>query len=215
MPARSPRTQVDDERKDHIDPNRSRKGTAPNHYRPITCSPMMRKIVTAQKREEIYFSQTSRGSFSEGQIGWRKWSRAKGELLYFDQQILNESKTTKKAYYMVLQSWKTDRLKMYKISHKDINFISSGSCPFLFKVLTLNVAICIVYLHFRNFCLSFVVNFSNTKARAPNSAGHIPFLPSRRAMQFGHVVWVWVMFIFRWLFLFSSTEASLIHEQQN
>ena len=37
--------------------------------------------------------------------------------------------------------------------------ISSGSCPILFKVLTLNVAICIVCLHFSNCCLSSVANF--------------------------------------------------------
>ena len=34
------------------DPN---KGTAPNNYRPITCLPMMWKILTAQIREEIYY----------------------------------------------------------------------------------------------------------------------------------------------------------------
>ena len=47
-----------------------------------------------------------------------------------------------------------------------------GSCPILFKVLTLNVAICIVRLHFSNFCLSSVVEFSNTEARP---AGRAPF----------------------------------------
>ena len=30
------------------------KGTAPNNYRPITCLPMMWKILTTQIREEIY-----------------------------------------------------------------------------------------------------------------------------------------------------------------
>ena len=40
------------------DPN---KGTAPNNYRPITCLPMMWKILTAQIREEIYYSLISRG----------------------------------------------------------------------------------------------------------------------------------------------------------
>ena len=30
--------------------------------------------------------------------------------------------------------------------------VSSGSCPILFKVLTLNVTICIVCLHFSSFC---------------------------------------------------------------
>ena len=44
--------------------------------------------------------------------------------------------------------------------------VSSGSCPILFKVLTLNVAICIVCLHFSNFyCLSSVADFSNNFSR--------------------------------------------------
>ena len=67
--------------------------------------------------------------------------------------------------------------------------VSSGSCPILFKVFTLNVAICIGCLHFSSFCcLSSVADFSKTEARAPTSAGHAPFLPARRAMRFMHVV---------------------------
>ena len=93
--------------------------------------------------------------------------------------------------------------------------VSSGSCPILFKVLTLSVAICIVCLHFGNFCcLSSVADFSNTETRALTSAGHAHFLPVRRAMRFGYGVWVWVMVIFQRLFLFSFTEANLIEEQQ-
>ena len=79
--------------------------------------------------------------------------------------------------------------------------ISSGSCPILFKVLMLNVAICSVCLHFCSFChLSSVADFSNTEARAPTSAGRAPFSPAQRAMRFVYVVWVWVMVIFWWLF---------------
>ena len=93
--------------------------------------------------------------------------------------------------------------------------VSFSSWPILFKVLTLNVAICIVCLHFSSFCcLSSVADFSNTEARAPTSAGCTPFLPAWRVMQFMYVVWVWVMVIFRWLFLFSSIEATLMDEQQ-
>ena len=57
--------------------------------------------------------------------------------------------------------------------------VSSGSWPILFKVLTLNVTICIVLLHFSNFCfsLSSVADFSNTGARAPTSAGRALFYP--------------------------------------
>ena len=75
--------------------------------------------------------------------------------------------------------------------------VSSGSWPILFRVLTLNVAICVVCLHFSNFCLSSVVDFSNIQARAPASTGRTPFLPERRAMRFMYMVWVWVMVIFR------------------
>ena len=94
--------------------------------------------------------------------------------------------------------------------------VSSGSWPILFRVLTLNVAIWIVCLHLSSFCLSLssVADFSNTEARAPTSAGRAPSLPAWRAMRFMYVFWVWVMVIFRWLFLFSSTEATLIDEQQ-
>ena len=78
-----------------------------------------------------------------------------------------------------------------------VNAVSSGSWPILFKVLTLNVAIWIVCLHFSSFyCLSSVADFSNTEVRAPTSAGRAPFLPARRAMQFMYVVWVWVMVTF-------------------
>ena len=41
------------------------KGTAPNNYRPITCLPMIWKILTAQIREKIYYSLTSRGLFPD------------------------------------------------------------------------------------------------------------------------------------------------------
>ena len=110
------------------------KGAAPNNYRPITCLPMMWKILIAQMREEIYYSLTSRGLFPGEQKGCCKGSRGTAELIYMDQHILNEIKTRwknlaiawidyKKAYDMVLQSWIINCLKMYKISHEVINFI--------------------------------------------------------------------------------------------
>ena len=63
--------------------------------------------------------------------------------------------------------------------------LSSGSWPILFDVLTLNVAICIELLHFSNFSFSLnsVTNFSNTRARAPNSAGPAPFFYPREELR--------------------------------
>ena len=66
------------------DPN---KETAQNNYRPITCLPMMWKILTAQIRGKIYYSLTSRGLFPDEQKGCDKGYRGTGELLYIDQHI--------------------------------------------------------------------------------------------------------------------------------
>ena len=95
---------------------------------------MTRKILTAQLREEIYNSPTSRGLFPKEQKRYREGSRGTAELLYVDQNIVSESKIRRKnlamawmnykrAYYMVLQSWIINCLKMYKISQELINFI--------------------------------------------------------------------------------------------
>ena len=51
------------------------KGTAPNNNRLITCLPIMWKILTAQIKEEIYYSLTSHGLFSEEQKGCHRHSR--------------------------------------------------------------------------------------------------------------------------------------------
>ena len=53
------------------------KGTAPNNYRPITCLPIVRKILIAQIREEIYDSLTSHGLFPEDQRGCCKGFKEK------------------------------------------------------------------------------------------------------------------------------------------
>ena len=92
-----------------------------------------------------------------------------------------------------------------------VDAISSDSCPILFKVLTLNVAICSVCLHFNSFdCLSSVADFSNTEARAPTSAGRTPFFTHAKSdavcvcgLSVGHGYLSMVV-------LFSSIEATLI-----
>ena len=62
-------------------------GTSPNNYRPITCLPMMWKILTAHIREKIYYPLISRGTFPKEQKGCRKRTRGTGELLYIDKHI--------------------------------------------------------------------------------------------------------------------------------
>ena len=78
-------------------------------------------------------------------------------------------------------------LRMYRCSWMHImsmlwcmaNAVGFDSCPFLFKILTLNIAICIVLLHFNNFYLSYVADFSNTESRATTPAGRTLFYPCK------------------------------------
>ena len=56
--------------------------TASNNYRFITCLLMMWKILTAQIREEIYYSLISYGLFPKQQKGCCKEIRGTRELLY-------------------------------------------------------------------------------------------------------------------------------------
>ena len=56
--------------------NDQSKGTTPNTYCSITCLEIMWKILTAQIKEEIYYSLTSHLLFPEVQNGWRKISEA-------------------------------------------------------------------------------------------------------------------------------------------
>ena len=91
--------------------------------------------------------------------------------------------------------------------------ISSGSCPILFKVLTLNVAICSVCLHFSSFDrLSAVADFSNSQGS--NLSRTRPFFTRAKSdavcvcgLSVGHGYLSMAV-------LFSSIEATLIEEQQ-
>ena len=129
---------MDDQTKEHPDPERAPKTTAPNNYRSITCLPMMWKMLSAQIREEIYYPLINRGLFPEEEKGCRKETRATGKLLYIYQHIINESKAkrknlamawidNKKAFDMVPKSWITQCLKIFKISDEVIKSIERGN----------------------------------------------------------------------------------------
>ena len=79
------------------------------------------------------------------------------------------------SWYLISSVWvyRCSCIQIMSILCSTADAVSSGSWPILFRVLTLNVAICIVCLHFS--CLSSVADFSNTEARAPTSAGRAPF----------------------------------------
>ena len=96
------------------------KGTAPPNYRPITCLPMMWKILTAQIREKIYNSLIS----PDEQKGCRKRTRGTKWLLYIDQHILNESKTRRKNLAM---AW-IDYKKKFTICYPKAGYYTVSKC---------------------------------------------------------------------------------------
>ena len=67
-----------------------------SNYRPIMCLPMMWKILTAQIKEEIYYSLVCHGLFPKEQKGYRRETRGTGDLLYIDQHILKATKVRRK-----------------------------------------------------------------------------------------------------------------------
>ena len=71
------------------------KGTAPNNYRPVTYLTVTWKILTAQIREEIYYSLTNRGLFSEEQKEYHKGSGGTRELLHIDQSKIRRKNLAK------------------------------------------------------------------------------------------------------------------------
>ena len=79
MPTRSTHTRMDEQRKNHIGPERPLQRNRHKQQETINL-PMMWKILTTQIREEIYFSLTSCGLLSEEQKGFR----GTGKLLNFD-----------------------------------------------------------------------------------------------------------------------------------
>ena len=95
-------------------------------YRPMTCQSW--KILTAQ-----YYSLVSFERFREEKKGCHWRIRGTGDLLYNDQHIHKESKAKRKNVSMrqiakktmlYPTTWMIDCLKLYKITDKDIKFIT-------------------------------------------------------------------------------------------
>ena len=90
---------------------------------------MMGKILTAQLREEIYFSLTSHRNRKDvakdprGQENYSTMISTSSTTARRDGKKLSMAWINyKMAYDMITQSWIINCLKMYKISHEVINF---------------------------------------------------------------------------------------------
>ena len=134
IPAKSTRSRMDDQRKDHIDPEGPSQGNRPKHLQTFKVpTDDVQNINGTNKRSDLQLANKPL-IVPWRTEGCRKGSRGTEELLYIDQHIFNEIKTRrknlamvcidyKKAYDMLLQSWIINCFKMYKISDEVINFI--------------------------------------------------------------------------------------------
>ena len=92
------------------------KGNVASNYRPITCAPLMWKLLKGVIADQIYAHLDQKKLLPEEQKGWRKGSRRTNDLLYIDRAVVKEVTSTnknlaiawidhKKAYDMVPHSW--------------------------------------------------------------------------------------------------------------
>ena len=90
-------------------------GNVASNYRPITCLPLMWKLLSGAIADQIYVPLDQEKLLSEEQNRCRKDSRGAVDLLYTDRAVIKEVKSTnknlaiawidyKKAYDMVPHS---------------------------------------------------------------------------------------------------------------
>lgn len=124
------------------------KGKVVSNYRPITCLPLMWKLLTGIFAEKIYDHLLMNNLLPVEQKGCRKRSRGTKDQLLIDKAVLKEARVKKrclamawidyrKAYDMLPHSWIIETLGMIKVA-KNIENLVRGSMPEWKTMLTAN-----------------------------------------------------------------------------
>ena len=103
------------------------KGNVVSNYRPITCLPLMWKLLTGVIEDQIYVHLDQENLLPEEQKRCRKGSRETNDLLYSDRAVIKEVKCRnknlamawidyKKAYDMVPHLWIIDCLDFFGVA---------------------------------------------------------------------------------------------------
>ena len=72
------------------------KGNVASNYRPITCWPLLWKLLTGLIADQIYAHLDQQKLLPEEQKGCRKSSRGTNDLLYIDRAVIKEVKSRNK-----------------------------------------------------------------------------------------------------------------------
>ena len=110
------------------------KGNVASNYRPITCSPLLWKLLTVILANEIYDYLEKKMLLPEEQKGCRRKCKRTSDLLFIDKMILREVLMRKKnvavvwidykkLYDMVPYSWIVECLDMVRVSEKNQVFL--------------------------------------------------------------------------------------------
>ena len=104
---------------------RQRKGKTASNYRPITCLPLVWKLLADVIAEEVYRFLDTNLLLPQEQKGCRRKSRGTIDQLFIDQMVMKEVKmrkpnlsVSKKAYDMVPNWWIIDCLETVGINEK-------------------------------------------------------------------------------------------------
>ena len=103
------------------------KGVVASNYRPITCLPLMWKLLTGILADKMYDHLQANQLFPDEQKGCRRRSRGTKDQLLIDKAVLRDARVKKrslsmawidyrKAYDMVPHSWIVEMLRMVKVA---------------------------------------------------------------------------------------------------
>ena len=82
------------------------KGSVASNYRPITCLPLMWKLLTGVIADQIYAQLDQEKLLPEEQKGCREGSRGTNDLLYINRAVIKVIKSRNKNLAMVLIDYK-------------------------------------------------------------------------------------------------------------
>ena len=114
------------------------KGNEVGNFRPISCLPLMWKLLTSVLADSIYSYLEENELLPTEQKGCRRKSRGTKDQLLIDKTILRDCKKKnknlamawvdyKKAYDMVPHSWIVESMKLVNISKNIIDFLTRSS----------------------------------------------------------------------------------------
>ena len=114
------------------------KGNAVDNYRPISCLPLMWKLLTGIISEHLYRYLEEEKILPEEQKGCKRNSRGTKDQVLLDKALIRDWKRSstnlamawidyRKAYDMIPHSWISDCLEVFGVTENTRNVLVSGN----------------------------------------------------------------------------------------